>query len=209
MPPDWSVNCSAVTVLACAAAVPVRCSTLRWMIQRGDRRVLTRLLFGRCSTLRTLSQVPRDLPKRWVEKNTRNPRRRIPKPFLNGDHASALAKPYVRHVHEPGAATQVGARREAPVILTVDAAAMHAAGHAFYQAANGVWLTDHVPPGYLSGWPARAGSRRTRPFHARGSAAHPGSAGWHAPPPRRPPSRTPVRSPRHGSSGPPPPSPGP
>jgi RNA:NAD 2'-phosphotransferase (TPT1/KptA family) len=45
---------------------------------------------------------------------------------------------------------------EAPVILTVDAAAMHAAGHAFYQAANGVWLTDHVPPGYLSGWPARS-----------------------------------------------------
>jgi hypothetical protein len=25
--------------------------------------------------------------------------------------------------------------------------------HAFYQAANGVWLTDHVPPGDLSGWP--------------------------------------------------------
>jgi putative RNA 2'-phosphotransferase len=45
------------------------------------------------------------------------------------------------------------ARREAPVILTVDAAAMHAAGHAFYQAANGVWLTDHLPPGALSGWP--------------------------------------------------------
>jgi putative RNA 2'-phosphotransferase len=45
------------------------------------------------------------------------------------------------------------ARREAPVILTVDAAAMHAAGHAFYQAANGVWLTDHVLPGDLSGWP--------------------------------------------------------
>jgi hypothetical protein len=37
--------------------------------------------------------------------------------------------------------------------VTVDAAAMHAAGHAFYQAANGVWLTDHVPPGDLSGWP--------------------------------------------------------
>ncbi len=47
----------------------------------------------------------------------------------------------------------MGARREAPVILTVDAAAMHAAGHAFYQATNGVWLTDHVPPGDLSGWP--------------------------------------------------------
>ena len=73
---------------------------------------------------------------------------------------------------------------------------------------TGRWLTacSRLPAG--SG-PARPGSRRTRPFHARGSAAHPGSAGWHAPPPRRPASRTPVRSPRHGSSGPPPPSPGP
>jgi hypothetical protein len=56
---------------------------------------------------------------------------------------------------------------------------------------------------------ARAGSRRTRRFHARGSAAHPESSGWHAPPPRRPASRTPVRSPRRGSSGPPLPSQGP
>ena len=63
--------------------------------------------------------------------------------------------------------------------------------------------TSSVDPGFTPG------SRRTRPFHARGSAAHPGSAGWRAPPPRRPASRTPVRSPRHGSSGPPPPSPGP
>src|SRR5687767_10993828 len=54
-----------------------------------------------------------------------------------------------------------------------------------------------------------AGSRRTRPFRARGSAGHPGSAAWHAPPPRRPASRTPVRSPRRGSSGHPPPSPTP
>jgi len=46
-----------------------------------------------------------------------------------------------------------GSCREAPVILAVNAAAMHAASHAFYQAANGGRLTDHVPPGYLSGWP--------------------------------------------------------
>jgi len=31
---------------------------------------------------------------------------------------------------------------------------MHTAGHAFYQAANGVWLTVHVPRGDLSGWPS-------------------------------------------------------
>jgi len=47
-----------------------------------------------------------------------------------------------------------------------------------HQTASGVLLTDRVQRGYLSGsGPARAGSRRTRPFHVRGSAAHPGSAG--------------------------------
>jgi putative RNA 2'-phosphotransferase len=65
----------------------------------------------------------------------------------------------LRCAHHPGApdtpatATQVGAHRRVPIILTVDAAARHAAGEAFYQAANGGWLTDHAPPGYLSGWP--------------------------------------------------------
>jgi putative RNA 2'-phosphotransferase len=44
------------------------------------------------------------------------------------------------------------ARCGEPIILTVDTAAMHAAGYAFYQAANGVCLTDHGPPGSLSGW---------------------------------------------------------
>ena len=68
---------------------------------------------------------------------------------------------------------------------------------------------DPVRGELTAGQPARAGSRRTPPFHARGSAAHPGSAGSHAPPPRRPASRTPVRSRRHASSGRPPLSPGP
>ncbi|MEU6737422.1 RNA 2'-phosphotransferase [Streptomyces physcomitrii] len=46
-------------------------------------------------------------------------------------------------------ATRVGARRGRPVILTVDAPAMHAAGHEFRRSANGVWLTAAVPPSYL------------------------------------------------------------
>jgi putative RNA 2'-phosphotransferase len=44
----------------------------------------------------------------------------------------------------------VGARRGTPVILRIDAAGMHAAGHRFYRAANGVWLTDHVPPQWIA-----------------------------------------------------------
>ena len=47
-------------------------------------------------------------------------------------------------------ATRVGARRGEPVVLTVDAAAMAAAGHTFHVSANGVWLTDAVPPEFLT-----------------------------------------------------------
>ncbi|MEU6385006.1 RNA 2'-phosphotransferase [Streptomyces bauhiniae] len=46
-------------------------------------------------------------------------------------------------------ATRVGARRGRPVVLAVDAGAMHRAGHVFRLSANGVWLTDTVPPHYL------------------------------------------------------------
>jgi putative RNA 2'-phosphotransferase len=58
-----------------------------------------------------------------------------------------------RHaVHlSPNAATaeRVGRRRGRPVVLTVDAAAMTAAGFVFQVSANGVWLTERVPPEYL------------------------------------------------------------
>lgn len=46
-------------------------------------------------------------------------------------------------------ATRVGARRGRPVVLSVDAGAMHRDGHAFQVSTNGVWLTASVPPGYL------------------------------------------------------------
>ncbi|GCA63762.1 hypothetical protein KIPB_011798, partial [Kipferlia bialata] len=35
----------------------------------------------------------------------------------------------------------------------VDAAAMHRDGHVFYQSENKVWLTDAVPPQYMSVMP--------------------------------------------------------
>jgi putative RNA 2'-phosphotransferase len=57
------------------------------------------------------------------------------------------------HVHLSAAeatAATVGARRGEPVILRVDAAGLHAAGHDFFQAANGVWLTGRVPPSFLT-----------------------------------------------------------
>ena len=57
------------------------------------------------------------------------------------------------HVHlsaDTATATKVGSRHGVPVVLAVDAEAMAKAGHTFYQSTNGVWLTDRVPPRYLS-----------------------------------------------------------
>lgn len=59
-----------------------------------------------------------------------------------------------QHVHlSPDLATarRVGRRRDPrPAILVVRAAELAAAGHAFYRADNGVWLTDAVPPTALA-----------------------------------------------------------
>jgi putative RNA 2'-phosphotransferase len=56
------------------------------------------------------------------------------------------------HVHlssQERVARDVGARRGRPVILRVKAGEMQRAGHQFYLASNGVWLTETVPPEYL------------------------------------------------------------
>lgn len=45
---------------------------------------------------------------------------------------------------------QVGMRHGQPVVLAVAAARMFAEGHEFFVTGNNVWLTDHVPPQYLS-----------------------------------------------------------
>ncbi len=84
-----------------------------------------------------------------------------PPPVLyHGTVAAALAairreglRPMRRHhVHlsaDVATAARVGSRRGRPVVLRVDAAAMAEAGHRFLVSANGVWLTDAVPPGFL------------------------------------------------------------
>lgn len=57
-----------------------------------------------------------------------------------------------RHVHlsaDAATARRVGARHGAPVVLEVEAAAAHEAGQSFYQAENGVWLTEPLAPEFL------------------------------------------------------------
>ncbi|MGN6110508.1 MAG: RNA 2'-phosphotransferase [Kofleriaceae bacterium] len=73
---------------------------------------------------------------------------------LDAIRAQGLVRMQRHHVHlsaDEATASMVGSRRGAPIVLRVDARAMRAAGHAFYCTPNGVWLTDAVPPQFLTG----------------------------------------------------------
>lgn len=74
-------------------------------------------------------------------------------PILATIMREGLKKMGRHHVHlsaDVATARNVGARHGPPLVLVVDAAAMHAAGHVFYRSANGVWLVEHVPPAFLT-----------------------------------------------------------
>ncbi len=63
-----------------------------------------------------------------------------------------LLKMSRHHVHlspDEATARRVGQRRGQPLLLAVDAAALHRAGGVFYRSGNGVWLIEAVPPAYL------------------------------------------------------------
>lgn len=72
--------------------------------------------------------------------------------FVEAIRATGLQRRDRHHVHlsaQTDTAVSVGSRHGKPVLLTVHAASMHRAGRAFYLSANGVWLTDEVPPEFI------------------------------------------------------------
>ncbi|MDQ4134077.1 MAG: RNA 2'-phosphotransferase [Actinomycetota bacterium] len=72
--------------------------------------------------------------------------------FLTPVLAEGLRPMGRHHVHLSAdviTARAVGARRGRPVIFEVAARTMAQEGHAFYRAANGVWLCDEVPARFL------------------------------------------------------------
>lgn len=73
--------------------------------------------------------------------------------FLPSIRAAGLIKGKRHHVHlsrDVETAAKVGDRRGKAEILTIDAKSMSADGLAFFVSDNGVWLTDHVPPQYIT-----------------------------------------------------------
>lgn len=72
--------------------------------------------------------------------------------FLDSIIATGLQPQNRQHVHlsaDQQTAVSVGQRHGKPVVLRVAAGNMHGDGHIFFRSDNGVWLTAHVPPGYL------------------------------------------------------------
>jgi putative RNA 2'-phosphotransferase len=72
--------------------------------------------------------------------------------FLDGIRQTGLQRMERHAVHlsaETKVTIQVGSRHGKPVLLTIRAGEMHRAGFIFRCSANGVWLTDNVPPQYI------------------------------------------------------------
>ena len=72
--------------------------------------------------------------------------------FLPSIRETGLIKGKRHHVHlsqEEMTARSVGQRYGKPIVLEVKSDLMHNDGHQFYRSANGVWLTEHVPPAYI------------------------------------------------------------
>lgn len=74
--------------------------------------------------------------------------------FMSSISEHGLQKQQRHHVHlssDTDTASLVGKRRDDnPVILKIDAQTMHQEGYTFYLSENNVWLTERVPPHFLT-----------------------------------------------------------
>ena len=73
--------------------------------------------------------------------------------FIDSIRSQGLVPGSRTHVHlsqDSATARAVGSRHGQPVVLAVDAGAMHAYGNEFRLAHNGVWLVLHVPVAFLT-----------------------------------------------------------
>ena len=63
-----------------------------------------------------------------------------------------MSRLYVHLSKDVPTAVTVGRRHGRPAVLRVDSERMAQDGFVFHRAANGVWLTETVPPQYLTVW---------------------------------------------------------
>ncbi|WP_145829485.1 RNA 2'-phosphotransferase [Streptomyces sp. T12] len=143
------VEIDSLIAAASAHGFPFTREELDHVVAANDKRRFavegTRIRASQGHSIAVDLQLPPAVPPAWLYHGTvaRN---------LEAIRAEGL-RPMNRHaVHlsaDRETATRVGARRGRPVVLPVDAGAMHRDGHVFQVSANGVWLTEAVPSRYL------------------------------------------------------------
>jgi putative RNA 2'-phosphotransferase len=69
--------------------------------------------------------------------------------FIREQGLRAGSRHYVHLSQDTPTATAVGQRYGIPVVLKIEALRMHQQGFKFFQAENGVWLTNHVPSDFI------------------------------------------------------------
>ncbi|MGJ8696306.1 MAG: RNA 2'-phosphotransferase [Verrucomicrobiaceae bacterium] len=70
--------------------------------------------------------------------------------FIERGGLLKMKRDFVHLTSDPKIAHEAGGRQGVPVILEIGTKVMLDHGFRFYQAKNGVWLTDSVPPDYLT-----------------------------------------------------------
>ncbi|MBY5967669.1 RNA 2'-phosphotransferase [Halomonas denitrificans] len=73
--------------------------------------------------------------------------------FLKSIEEKGLLPQNRQYLHlssDPHTAAEVGQRHGKPIVLIIPALSMYHQGHKFFQAKNGVWLTENVPPEVIS-----------------------------------------------------------
>jgi hypothetical protein len=71
-------------------------------------------------------------------------------PAIRAQGLQRMARHHVHLAADAATARAVGMRRGKPIVLVIAAGRMHREGHVFFLSANGVWLAEAVPPGYLA-----------------------------------------------------------
>jgi putative RNA 2'-phosphotransferase len=71
---------------------------------------------------------------------------------IERDGLRPMERQYVHLTTDPATARRIALRHtQQPVILSIDAAAAHAAGQAFYHPTDEIYLSETVPPQYVQG----------------------------------------------------------
>lgn len=135
----------------CAAGKPIDLPTLERIVAEDEKQRYTLTEDRKLIRANQGHSVPVDLELEPIEP---------PRTLLHGtaDRFAAaigreglrrMSRQYVHLSADLETARKVGARHGNCIIYEVDAAGMHRDGFRFYRSANGVWLTDAVPPVYL------------------------------------------------------------